>query len=61
MDEMDAQDMLAEMRIRRMECPHCLEPFEHFSGLENIPEYYYCPGCLDWAYSENGDRLFRLE
>lgn len=42
----------------RCECGHVLE---HFSGLENIPEYLYCPVCNDWAYNEEGEKIARLE
>lgn len=59
MDYEDAQDILQEMRLSRGECPHCEEPLEHFSGIENVPEYDYCPRCMDWAYQGN-ERLFRL-
>jgi hypothetical protein len=56
----EAQDMLAEERLARYECPNCCEPLEHFSGLENIPEYEFCPRCMDWAYDSEGHRLFQL-
>jgi len=44
-----------------MKCPHCGTELEHFSGLEHIPEYYYCPKCLDKAYNENGEVIAELE
>lgn len=55
------QEYLAQSRLSHCECPNCGEPLEHFSGLESIPEYDFCPGCMDWAYSDDGRRLFRLE
>ena len=42
-------------------CPNCGEELEHFSGLEHIPEYLYCPKCVDKAYNEDGDVIFLLE
>jgi rubredoxin len=31
-------------------CPQCSCELEYFSGLEQIPEYLYCPVCNDTAY-----------
>lgn len=43
------------------DCPHCGRILEYFSGLEHIPEYLYCPNCMDWAYDiSDGEKLFRL-
>lgn len=42
-------------------CPECGAELEHFSGLEHIPEYLYCPKCNDWAYNENGEKIAKLE
>lgn len=42
-------------------CPNCGTELEHFSGLERIPEYLYCPKCMDKAYGLDGEVLFRLE
>ena len=44
-----------------MKCPTCEAELEHFSGLERIPEYFYCPYCNDKAYDYAGNILFRLE
>jgi Zn-finger nucleic acid-binding protein len=41
-------------------CPKCGHTLEHFSGLENIPEYDYCPVCMDWAYNEEGEKIAPL-
>ena len=42
-------------------CPDCQTPLEHFSGLEHIPEYDYCPNCQNKAYDNNGEVIARLE
>jgi len=42
-------------------CPECGTQLEHFSGLEQIPEYFYCPKCMDKAYNLEGEVLFALE
>jgi hypothetical protein len=57
---LETLEILEQMALGRFECPHCNEPLEHFGGLEQIPEYYYCPKCMDWAYSDSGHRLFQL-
>ena len=42
-------------------CPICKKhSLRYFSGLGEIPEYHYCPKCNDWAYDEDGKRLFQL-
>lgn len=56
----DARETRAQMALARHECPNCGEPLQHFSGLESVPEYDYCPCCVDWAYSDQ-KQLFRLE
>ena len=33
----------------------CGEILEHFSGLEQIPEYEYCPICNDIMYDDEGN------
>jgi hypothetical protein len=45
----------------KMKCPECGTLLEHFGGLENIPEYYYCPKCNDKAYNEDEEVIARLE
>ncbi len=60
-DRDELTDIIHEQRFHRYECPRCCEPLEYFSGLEYIPEYMFCPRCMDWAYSYDGERLFRLE
>lgn len=57
----DTQDMLQEIRLARGECPHCSEPLEHFSGLEMIPEHYYCPRCMDRGYDEHGQEILKYD
>jgi hypothetical protein len=42
-------------------CPICRGELEHFSGLEYIPEYWFCPKCNDWAYDESGEKIARLK
>ena len=44
-----------------MKCPKCQTKLEHFSELEHIPEYFYCPKCLDKAYNEDGKVIMELE
>jgi len=41
-------------------CPECGATLVHFSGLESIQEYLYCPYCLDKGYDYTGNVLFRL-
>lgn len=41
-------------------CPECGATLVHNSGLENIPEYLYCPYCLDKGYDYDGTVLFRI-
>jgi rubredoxin len=41
-------------------CPECGRALEYFSGLETLPEYWYCPECNDWAYTMEGEKLARL-
>jgi len=41
-------------------CRKCDTPLNHFSGLEHIPEYLYCPECNDTAYDENLNVIARL-
>lgn len=38
-----------------VECPVCITPMLHFSGVEHIPEHFYCPYCMDtgWDYDIN--------
>ena len=57
----EAQDILEIMAVKRNECPRCGSPLEHFSGLENIPEFQYCPRCNDKAWNESGEWLFPIE
>jgi len=45
----------------RRACPECGTQLEYFSGLEQIPEYFYCPKCMDKAYNLEGEVLFGLE
>jgi uncharacterized protein YbaR (Trm112 family) len=45
----------------RKACPKCGEPLAHFSGLEKIPSYLYCPSCNDTAYAEDGSVIGLLE
>lgn len=33
----------------------------YFSGIEQIPEYLYCPNCNDKAFDFDGNVLFDLE
>ena len=40
---------------KRLECPKCQTELEH------IPEYFYCPKCLDKAYNEDGKVIMELE
>lgn len=63
MDYSEAPDVLEIMAVKRNECPHrrCGEPLEHFSGLENIPEFLYCPKCNDIGYDLDGCRVARIE
>lgn len=35
-------------------CPKCGTMLNHFTGLELIPAYLYCPECQDIAYTEEG-------
>ena len=42
-------------------CPHCQTPLQYFSGVENMPEYLYCPKCNDRAYDLDGEFLAQLE
>lgn len=44
----------------RLVCPNCGTELSHYSGLEHIPYFYYCPKCNDWAYNEKMEVLFRL-
>lgn len=40
-------------------CPKCFHKLNHFSGLNAMPAHFYCPICLDVAYSEDsGLKLF---
>ena len=57
----DAQDILEMVSVRRNECPKCGTPLYHFSGLERIPEFLYCPMCNDQAWNYEGKRLFPIE
>ena len=41
-----------------MVCLKCDTELQHFSGLEHIPEFFYCPECNDTAYDYDGDVLF---
>jgi hypothetical protein len=42
-------------------CPNCSCILEHFSGLNNIPAYDYCPKCNDIAYNpETGEMIAHL-
>jgi ssDNA-binding Zn-finger/Zn-ribbon topoisomerase 1 len=52
----DTREAVAERRLAHNECPKCGEPLNHFSGLEDIPAYDYCPKCLDWAYIPGSGR-----
>jgi ribosomal protein S27AE len=47
--------------LSREECPNCGEPLEHFSGLEGIPAYRYCPRCMDVGYDDDGNQIVTLE
>lgn len=60
MDYMEAQDMKEIMSVKRNECP-CGEPLEHFSGIDEVPDYLYCPKCISKAYDFDGNVLFELE
>ncbi len=60
MDYMEAQEIKEIMAVKRNECP-CGEPLEHFSGLENIPEFLYCPLCMRKGYTLDGEVIVRLE
>lgn len=44
-----------------MTCSKCGKELEYFSGLEQIPEYLYCPECNDTAYNEQGEVIFLLD
>lgn len=57
----EAQDMLEIMAVKRSECPRCKEPLNHFSGLELMPEFLYCPRCNDRGWNEDGEVIVRLE
>ena len=41
-------------------CPKCGAELEHFSGLEFIPAYLYCPQCNDRAFDLEGNYLARI-
>lgn len=60
MDRYEAQEVKEIMAVKRNECPKCATPLNHFSGLERIPEFLYCPNCNDWAYNDDGERWFEL-
>ena len=60
MDYMEAQEIKEIMAVKCGECP-CGEPLEHFSGLEEIPSYLYCPRCMTKGYNEDGEVIVRLE
>ena len=60
MDRYEAQEVKEIMAVKRNECP-CGEPLEYFSGLENIPEYLFCPKCNDKGYNFDGEVIVRLE
>ena len=51
---------LTEERVRD-KCPICGNALCYFSGLEQIPEFLYCPFCNDLAFDYNGNVLFNLE
>ena len=53
--------MITEVEEVFDRCPSCGIFLEHFSGLNNIPEFFYCPDCMGWAYNEDGEKLGRLE
>jgi hypothetical protein len=42
-------------------CPKCDTELRHFSGIEQIPEYFWCPKCEDYAYAEDGSLIAPLE
>lgn len=52
-DEMDA-------KVDKMNCPNCDTPLLHFSGLEYVPEFYYCPKCSDKGYNEDMEVIMNL-
>lgn len=41
-------------------CPNCKHSLEYFSGLEQIPEYLYCPICNDRGYDEEMNIIVEL-
>jgi hypothetical protein len=56
----DARDIMHINRLSRGECPYCEEPLLHYSGLEGIPEYDYCPNCVNYGY-QDGQVILTLE
>lgn len=47
--------------IQKCICRKCGTPLNHFSGLEMIPEYDYCPQCEDFMYDTMGKVIGKLE
>lgn len=50
-------EIFNEYLIENNLCPKCFLELEYFSGL---PEYLFCPRCMDWAYYLDGQKLARL-
>lgn len=55
------REILRMNRFSRGECPHCGEPLESDSGQEGIPAHQYCPLCMDVAYDDDGNILFKFD
>lgn len=47
--------------MEKLVCKKCGRKLEHFSGQAGVPEHYYCPKCMDWAYNEKGEKIAPLE
>lgn len=47
-------------KYQELHCPKCGEKLAYFSGLEHIPDFFYCPKCNDQAYNEDGEEIARL-
>lgn len=55
------REILRINRLSREECPNCEEPLESCSGQDGIPAHRYCPCCMDVAYDDDGNVLFRFD
>ena len=42
------------------ECPKCGHQLQRTSGVEIIPDHWYCPECMDTAYNEDGQVIAQL-